>query len=468
MAEARNPISSSRLRIALAQAQMLAADVAGWLRAHPRRVAAGIGGALLFSSAGAWALVEVAPPLPPRTLQSVAVAIDAADQTQALAETRASYATQTLVRRQDTVQSLLRRLRVSDPEAIKALSADPHLRAVIAAGPSDQPVLARIDAQGALLQLDALLPPADSGFDSLVWTAVQVRPGEDGALQVRTAERVAQRQTRLAQADITGPLQTALTQAQVPRAVARQFESAFGEQVDLRRGLRRGDSLAVVWSVDTLDGRELRPGRLLAAELRTRGRSLQAVWFNPREGKGGFYTPDGRGLERTWASSPLPGATITSPFGMRLHPVTGRREMHEGVDYSAPIGTPVPTVADGRVAFAGWKNGYGNVIRVQHPGGFETVYAHLSRIEVRAGQSVREGEVIAKSGNTGTSTGAHLHFEFHARGRLVNPLQMAQYVPQGRALDAADRAAFFAATATARTQLARAFGDHGVQFARAD
>ncbi|MDY0330604.1 MAG: M23 family metallopeptidase [Thiomonas sp.] len=449
-----------------------AAEAAQVLRAHPRRLAASVGGFLLLSSAGAYALVEAQPPMPPRTIVATVFDNDVQGQTEALAGTDLLYASSTSVQRRDTVQQLLKRLGVTDPATVAQLAQNAHMRALVTAGPGPDPVRAQLNAQGELVQLTAVLP-LPAGADPLaapVWRELMVRPGADGALQVSATERRLEPRTRLANVSVRGALTTALSQSGVPYSVGMQLVKAFAPQIDLRRSLRKGDQVALVYEMQTLDGRELRPGRLLAAQVRSRGVVRQAVWFAAHgDAHGGYYTPSGEGLEKTWAPSPLPGARVTSPFGMRLHPVRGRREMHEGVDLKAPIGTPVPSVAEGRVKFAGMQSGYGNVIKIAHPGGFETVYAHLSRIAVRPGQSVSKGQIIGKTGNTGTSTGPHLHFEFHAAGRLIDPLRMASYVPQGKPLPPGEKASFFAATAVMRTQLAQAAGSgDAVRLARVD
>ncbi|MDD4885868.1 MAG: M23 family metallopeptidase [Thiomonas sp.] len=457
------------LRVTQLSAELFA-ELFAALRAHPRRVAASVGGALLLSSAGAYALVEAQPQLPSRVNVTTLFDAGAQAQTDAIAATDLHYAQSTTVRRQDTVQQLLRRLGVTDPAAVKQLGADARMRALVAAGATPEPVRSVVNAQGELLQLSATLPlPPDADAKPL-WRELQVRPAADGALEVSTTERKMETRTRLASVPVRGALTTALSQNGVPAPIGTQLIKVFAPQMDLRRTLRKGDQVALVYEMQALDGREIRPGHLLAAEIRSRGVTRQAVWFASRDNaKGAYYTPAGQGMEKAWASSPLPGAKVTSPFGMRRHPVRGTRDMHEGVDFSARMGTPLRSVAEGRVKFAGMQNGYGNVIKIDHPGGFETVYAHLSSIAVKPGQAVGEGQIIGKTGNSGTSTGPHLHFEFHAAGRLIDPLRMASYVPQGKPLPPGEKAAFFAATAVMRTQLAQAAGaDDAVRLARAD
>lgn len=464
-------VDLNRGKHAALRLQYLSSQLFLALRTHRRRVALGVGGALLLSSAGAYALVEIQPQLPPRSTLAVSIDNDAQAQTRAIDSADLSFYRSTTVRRQDTVQQLLKRLGVTDPAAVKQLGADARMRALIAAGASPEPIRAQVNAQGELQQLSAALPlPAGADpYAKPQWRELQVRSVQDGALDISTIERKVEVRTRLASATVRGALSTTLSQANVPSAVGAQLVKVFAPQMDMRRAMRKGDRVSLVYEMYALDGCEVRTGRLLAAEIQTRGKTRQAVWFAAQgDTRGGYYTPAGQGMEKIWASSPLPGAKVTSPFGMRVHPVSKRREMHEGVDFSARIGTSVPSVAEGRVKFAGMQNGYGNVIKIVHPGGFETVYAHLSNITVKPGQVVEEGQVIGKTGNTGTSTGPHLHFEFHVAGHLADPLRMASYVPQGRPLPPGEKAPFYAATAMLRTQLAQAAGGDAVRLARAD
>lgn len=112
---------------------------------------------------------------------------------------------------------------------------------------------------------------------------------------------------------------------------------------------------------------------------------------------------------------------FSSEFGMRVHPVTGQHKMHSGVDFAAPTGTPIQAAAGGTVTFAGVQSGYGNIVIVEHPDGSETRYAHASRIDVKVGQRVAQGELIAAVGATGMATGPHLHFEIRRNGEAVDP-----------------------------------------------
>jgi hypothetical protein len=142
--------------------------------------------------------------------------------------------------------------------------------------------------------------------------------------------------------------------------------------------------------------------------------------------KGGYYNLAGESLRRAFLTSPMAFSRVTSGFSMRFHPILQTWRAHLGVDYGATTGTPVRTVGDGVVEFAGVQNGYGNVVMVKHSGGNSTLYAHLSKINVRPGQRVQQGENVGLVGATGWATGPHLHFEFRVNGVHKDPLTLAR------------------------------------------
>jgi murein DD-endopeptidase MepM/ murein hydrolase activator NlpD len=212
--------------------------------------------------------------------------------------------------------------------------------------------------------------------------------------------------------------------------VAAQLAEIFSADIDFHRELRKDDSFSVVYEALTADG-EVIPwndgaGRVLAAEFVNKGRAYHALWFSGADGKGAYFGLDGRSNRRSFLASPMEFSRVTSGFAMRLHPLLNTWRKHLGVDYGAPIGTPVRTVGEGTVEFAGWQNGYGNVVQIQHGGDRSTLYAHLSRIDVRKGQQVEQGQRVGAVGMTGWSTGPHLHFEFRIHGQHQDPIQVAK------------------------------------------
>jgi murein DD-endopeptidase MepM/ murein hydrolase activator NlpD len=143
---------------------------------------------------------------------------------------------------------------------------------------------------------------------------------------------------------------------------------------------------------------------------------------------------------------------ITSGFAMRFHPLQQRWRKHLGVDYAAPTGTPVRTVADGVVSFSGWQNGYGKTIEIDHGNGKGTLYAHLSRQDVRKGSRVQQGQRIGAVGSTGWSTGPHLHFEFRVNGTHQDPLRVAK-ASEAVVLDGASKPRFEEVVRSVRAKL---------------
>ena len=195
-------------------------------------------------------------------------------------------------------------------------------------------------------------------------------------------------------------------------------------------------------------------GKVLAAEFVNAGQPHQAVWY-AGAGKGGYFDFNGESKRRAFISSPVAFSRVSSGFAMRFHPILGIWKKHLGVDYAAPIGTAVRTVGDGVVSFAGVQNGYGNVIMVQHSGDRMTVYAHLSRIGVRKGQSVGQGDIVGAVGATGWATGPHLHFEFRVNGQHQDPQTIAQQ-SEAIPVSPAARAAFAQSALAQRINLAAA------------
>jgi murein DD-endopeptidase MepM/ murein hydrolase activator NlpD len=220
--------------------------------------------------------------------------------------------------------------------------------------------------------------------------------------------------------------------ASIPDSIAIQVAEMFSGDIDFHRDLRKGDRFSVVYELLYLAGRPVRAGRVLAAEFVNQGKSLRAVYFQSAEGRGGYYTPDGKSLRKAFLRSPLEFSRVSSGFGMRKHPFLKTWRAHNGVDYAAPTGTRVRAVADGVVDFAGVKGGYGKVVVLRHHGQYSTLYAHLSRIGagVRKGARVAQGDTVGFVGMTGWATGPHLHYEFRVAGEPRNPFSVAMPVTQ--------------------------------------
>ena len=327
------------------------------------------------------------------------------------------------VRRDDTAQSLLSRMGITDPEAASLLRNDPDARQLFAGRPG-KVVTAETDERHGLTRLVARWLPGSADDRSFVRLVVERQADrqltsrlEQGELSVGTA---------LASGTIHSSLFAATDAANLPDSLAVQLAEIFSSYIDFRRDLRQGDQFSLVYEVLQADGEAMRPGRVLSAQFVNAGKAYEAVWFEAANHKGAYYSFDGQSSQPQFLSSPLQFSRVSSGYGLRFHPISGKRKAHLGVDLAAPSGTPVRTVADGVVTFAGWQRGYGNIIEIQHRDRKSTAYAHLSRIDVRKGQKVSQGDFIGAVGSTGASTGPHLHFEFKEAGAHKDPLDIAR------------------------------------------
>lgn len=215
----------------------------------------------------------------------------------------------------------------------------------------------------------------------------------------------------------------AVTDAGEKPELAMRIAAIFAYDLDFYTDPRPGDTFRVVIEKKILtNGETASYGRILAAEYDNGGRAYRAVLFHDPYGDPAYYTPDGKSMKRAFLHSPLKfAAPITSHFSYsRFHPILKQYRPHLGIDYGAPMGTPVQTIADGKVIFAARKGEDGNLVKVQHSNGYTTYYMHLSKILVRDGQRVQQGQNIGLVGMTGLATGPHLDFRIEQHGTFLN------------------------------------------------
>lgn len=211
----------------------------------------------------------------------------------------------------------------------------------------------------------------------------------------------------------------------------------FDFQIDYQRELRRGDSFTVVCEYATAS--QACGGHIVAAQIKTRRKDLQAIRFASTQGKMKYFTPSGEALIKSFDRTPLKSYTrVSSAFNPnRRHPILKVVRPHLGVDLAAPKGTPVYAANDGRIDFSGYKSGYGNVVYIQHSSRYSTRYAHLDSIQkgLRRHQTIKKGDILGYVGDTGTATGPHLHFEVRINGDAYDPLTVK--LPSGYAIPTA-------------------------------
>jgi murein DD-endopeptidase MepM/ murein hydrolase activator NlpD len=242
--------------------------------------------------------------------------------------------------------------------------------------------------------------------------------------------------THRAGATIDSSLYLAATQAGIPTDVVVAMIKMFSYKVDFQRDLKPGDSFEVYYSYYyTPEGLPAREGSIDYAVMRTGHKEIALYRYQPDPNQpADYFDAHGESVRGMLMKTPVDGARISSGFGMRFHPLLGYTRMHKGIDFAVPVGTPVMASGSGTVKVAGRSSGYGNYMRIDMGNGYGFAYGHLSRFApgVRPGSHVHQGEIVAYSGNTGLSTGPHLHYEILQNGTQVNPLKVK--VAQGRIL----------------------------------
>ena len=394
---------------------------------HRRGIAA-TGIALLAGcAAAAFAIAPLAPDA--ATLPQRVIIEAIAPQLEALAAHEFDLSRGDVTRAGDSAGTLLERLGVSDASAVGFLRSDADARRLFE-GRGGRLVQVRAGEDGRLKSLVARSPAARSEQLGTHFTRLTVARDAQGNWQSVEETLPLQSQTRLASGTIRSSLFAASDEARIPDAIAVQMAEIFAADIDMHRELRRGDSFSVVYEALTADDEPIPwsqgTGRVLAAEFVNAGKRHQAVLYRDASGRGSYFDVNGQSKKRSFLASPLEFSRVTSGFAMRVHPILQQMRKHNGVDYAAPTGTPVRSVGDGTVEFAGRQNGYGNVVQIKHSNERATVYAHLSRIDVAKGQRIEQGQRIGAVGATGWATGPHLHFEFRVNGEHQDPLRIAK------------------------------------------
>lgn len=444
----------NELKQALARSEAFAAR-------HPRALTASVVSLLGGFAVTAFGIAPLAPnaeDLPQRVITEQVQVLDLEDQLNALAAHDLTLVRNDVTRASDTADSLLRRMGAFDPAAAAFLRNDPLGQRVLK-GRVGKMVQLSAEPDGTVHSMVVRFPAELAEQQATHFSRLSIeRKGQGFSAKLETAPL--QPQVRLGSGTVRSSLFVATDEAGIPDAVASQMADMFSGDIDFHRELRKGDRFSVVFESLTADGEPINwgqaSGRVIAAEFVNNGKSHSAVWFkDPSSGKGNFYGFDGQSKRRAFLASPMEFSRVTSGFAMRFHPVLQKWRAHLGIDYGAPTGTPVRSVGDGVVEFAGWQNGFGNVIFVRHSGDRQTVYAHLSRMDVKKGQRIEQGQRIGAVGATGWATGPHLHFEFRVKGQHQDPRVIAR-ASEAITLPASAKTQFQATVASVKNQLSAA------------
>ena len=324
----------------------------------------------------------------------------------------------------DTPQTLFERMNISDSAALDFMRKDPLARLILSSGKKIR-ITAEVTADNTLIQLNAYLPSKEKRH----FQRITVERDTNNQLHAVSYTIPVEVHERIASGQIKYSLLGATESINLPTNVAYQFIDIFETRIDFSRQLRAGDTFQLVYESFEADGHPIGTGKILAAQFINSGKKYNAMWFAPEEQgfRSSYLTFDGKSLRTTFLAYPLEYTRISSQFGRRLHPIQQTWRNHNGIDYAAPTGTPIRTLGDGRVTFAGTKNGYGKVVIIEHTRGRTTLYAHMSKIHVTTGQMLEQGDLIGEVGQTGWATGPHLHLEFHENGVKKDPAILAAH-----------------------------------------
>tara|TARA_B100001989_G_scaffold92025_1_gene64040 strand:+ start:258 stop:1550 length:1293 start_codon:yes stop_codon:yes gene_type:complete len=232
------------------------------------------------------------------------------------------------------------------------------------------------------------------------------------------------------------------SEKKIPSNIIIEFARIYGFQVDFQRDLRKQDKFQIMYEIFTDENKKIiESGNILFANLILSGEDNSLYFFDKKESQG-HYDKNGKSIQKALMKTPINGARLSSPYGMRKHPIDGFNKMHRGTDFAAPMGTPIMASGSGVIKKAGWCGGGGNCVVIKHNSTYQTIYAHMSKFAkgIRSGVRVKQGQTIGYVGSTGKSTGPHLHYEVLINGKRVNSQTLK--LPSGKILKGEERKLF--------------------------
>lgn len=352
----------------------------------------------------------------------------------------------------DTLAGALENAGITADDANTAIAAlrDVYNPRALRAGQNFDITIDTRPAAGSDSDDDATATPSSSvrlltiRFSPSVEHEITVTRAPEGGFKATDAVKQLVARTHRAGTTIDGSLYLSAMRAGIPTEVVAEMIKMFSYKVDFQRDLHTGDSFEVFYDYYyTREGQPAKQGNISYAMMRLGGKQIVLYRYQPDpNAPAEYFDAMGESAKGMLMKTPVDGARLTSGFGMRFHPVLGYSRMHKGVDFGVPVGTPVMAAGSGTIAFMGWQSGYGRFVLLNHGNGFSTAYGHLSRFApgLHVGSRVSQAQVVAYSGNTGITTGPHLHYEIRMHNKQVNPLSVK--MAQGRKLTGAEQRAF--------------------------
>ena len=262
----------------------------------------------------------------------------------------------------------------------------------------------------------------------------------DGAFRTFRKEIALEKETAARTFTIESSLYQAVTAQGERGSLVSAFADIFSWDIDFYLYPRKGDTIRILFEKYSLNGQFIKYGRILAAQYIGSSQTFSAFYFDSGR-QASYYDENGIPLRKMFLRVPVKFGQRTSSYSIRrFHPISKKYKRHTGIDYSAPHGTSIFATAGGTVEFAGWRGGYGKLVIIRHPNGYKTYYGHCSRLLVRKGAYVKQGQNIARVGRTGRATGPHVHYEVRINGKPINPNTIKS--TRGNPLPADQRASF--------------------------
>ena len=333
------------------------------------------------------------------------------------------------VQKGDALSALFKKANVSQQVMLDVLALGNSVKTLTRLFPGEQLEFG-LNAEGELQELRYALNHLST---------LRISRTSDGSFIAEELKKEVELRSQFANAEIRSNFWSAGIEAGLTEAQIMSLAGIFGWDIDFGLDIRAGDSFSVLYETQYVDGEFISNGNIVAAQFSNQGHLYQAV----RHTDGNYYKPDGASMRQAFLRAPVSFQYVSSNFNpKRLHPVLKTVRPHNGVDYVAPVGTPIMAAGDGRVIASAYNNLNGNYVFVQHANNIVTKYLHLSKRLVAKGDKVRQGEAIGRLGSTGRVTGAHLHYEFLVAGVHRNPRTVK--LPQATPLQGPEKNLFTA------------------------
>ena len=254
-------------------------------------------------------------------------------------------------------------------------------------------------------------------------TSIHVFLNKDNVYETKRVTKILTKKNHFIETTIDRGIYRTAKQSGIENSIVAQFARLYGFEVDFQRDLKKNDKIKIFYEryLDD-DGVSQRTGNIIYSEIINAEKNIILYRYEYPNGSIGYFTPEGKSIERSLMRTPINGAKLSSRYGFRIHPIIGYNQMHQGTDFAAPVGTPIMASGAGTVEYSGWKGGYGKFISIRHSPVYQTNYAHLQDYAkgIRRGAKVQQGQVIGYLGSTGSSTGPHLHYEVVVNGKKEN------------------------------------------------